>query len=67
MRLKASINPYFIDLSSVLDDNNRSDFRDIGHTGPHAQKDIAFALANFIYELVNPLIKPLSNESKTSL
>jgi len=51
VRLKASIYPNFIDLSSVLDGNNRSDFRDFGHTGPYAQKDIAFAISDFILSM----------------
>ena len=51
VRLEASIFPHFIDLSSVLDDNNRSDFRDFGHTGPYAQKDIALAISNFILSM----------------
>jgi len=35
---KPTVNIYFIDLHEVHDDNNRSDFRDFGHTGPYAQK-----------------------------
>ena len=32
----------------MLDDNNRSDFRDLGHTGPYALKDSSFAISNLI-------------------
>ena len=58
IKQKASTSDEFVDLSAVLDDNNRSDFRDLGHTGPYAQKDIAFALANFIMKIEIESVQP---------
>ena len=51
IKQQASTFDEFVDLSAVLDYNNRSDFRDLGHTGPYAQNDVAYALANFIISI----------------
>lgn len=34
----------FVDLSGILDDNGRTDFTDLGHTGPYTGADIGEAL-----------------------
>jgi hypothetical protein len=40
--------PEFVDLSSVLDDDGRTDFYDLGHTGPYTGADIGKALGRAI-------------------
>ena len=41
----------FVDLSSILDDNGRTDFIDLGHTGPYTGADIGEALGRRLLAL----------------
>jgi ABC-type transport system involved in Fe-S cluster assembly fused permease/ATPase subunit len=51
IKQQASTFDEFVDLSAILVGNNRSDFRDLCHTSPYAQNDVAYALANFIISI----------------
>lgn len=43
----------FVDLSSILDDNGRTDFYDLGHTGPYTGADIGQALGRRLLALTH--------------
>ncbi|HVC95238.1 MAG TPA: hypothetical protein VND64_16200 [Pirellulales bacterium] len=53
-RTKMADRDDFVDLSALLDDNGRTDFYDLGHTGPYTGAGIGHAIGERILTVLGP-------------